>query len=126
MSCPLLPAEANWAAVRGLVYAACILVVVLVLLGWVVLALRRKYVGRREESSGGSNFDMADLERLRAEGQLSEAEFRRARALVLGVSPRAEAGEAGALMKDEPDDDEERADAPPHEEAEDEPDKETG
>lgn len=70
---------------RAIVYAGCIIVGLLVLLGVVIVALRRRYVDRRAPDWREPAFTVADLQRLRDSGELSDAEFRRLRRSVLGL-----------------------------------------
>ncbi|MBS3734740.1 MAG: hypothetical protein KGY99_07415 [Phycisphaerae bacterium] len=117
------PPLATGAGIRALVYAGCVIVALLVLLGTVILVLRRRYVDKPTAASKpGSGFGLDDVERLRDEGQLDEAEFRRLRRRVLGL----EAASDSALSADGDDDDVEPAagrddsdggDRPRHEES---------
>jgi len=69
----------------------CVLVGVVLALGVFLLWLRRKYhpaYGRQDTER--RSFSIEDLEVLRSQGQISEAEFRRLRRKVLGLDAPAE------------------------------------
>jgi len=64
----------------------CVLIAVVLALGFVLVVLRRKYHpaggGERQERPG---FSVEGLEALRRQGQISEEEFRRLRRAALGL-----------------------------------------
>jgi hypothetical protein len=82
----------------GVLIAACLLG------GLVFMWLRRRYLDAHDAASqGGLGLSLADLRELRDRGELSEAEFERAKAAVIGAvggSPGSGTGEAGGGIVD--------------------------
>ena len=84
----------------GLVLVAAVLV------GLVMLWLRRKF--REEDAGPASAFSMSSLEQMRSRGEITDEEFKALRRRVLGLHEESEA-EAGASSEPPADDDEREA-----------------
>ena len=92
--------ERTEAATEIIWWTGVALVVALVLIGLGVVIYRR--VTREDgDPTGGSGFTLAELRRLRAEGQLSDEEFEQAKKLIIATNPMM----AAVLRDEEPPDD---------------------
>ena len=68
-----------------------------VVMGFVLLLLRRKYHPKYAADEDDTGFSMDRLERLRREGEISDEEFRRLRRVALGLDiPAAQADNASS------------------------------
>ncbi len=65
-----------------------LVLVVLVIAGWITVWQVRRRLTQPDESSG-SGFTLSDLRRLHREGQMTDAEFERAKAKVVEAARRA-------------------------------------
>jgi hypothetical protein len=66
---------------------ACGILVVALLVGFVVVSLLKRYAAKDDTASAG--FTLSDLRRLYKEGQMSEEEFNKAKAMVVESAKRA-------------------------------------
>jgi hypothetical protein len=84
----------------------CVLIAVVLALGFVLVVLRKKYhPASGGEQDGRRGFSIEGLEALRREGQISEEEFRRLRRAALGLASQVEEKDDPALSVAEEDDD---------------------
>lgn len=78
---------------RPLTWSAILIVTLLVL--FAVVSMYRKWMNA-PDSSGGVGFTLSDLRRLHREGKMTDEEFARAKALIIGnVKKQAEDPAAG-------------------------------
>jgi hypothetical protein len=72
---------------------------VLVIAGWITVWQVRRRLTQPDDSSG-AGFTLSDLRRLHREGQMSDAEFERAKAKVVEAARRAAERDAAAPKGD--------------------------
>ncbi|MFT3784726.1 MAG: hypothetical protein QM770_00985 [Tepidisphaeraceae bacterium] len=77
----------------GALFTALLMVLALALVGIVLLALVRRKV-RNLDATGGADFTLSDLRRLKESGQISNEEFERAKARMVAFSHAKMAEEA--------------------------------
>ena len=99
-----------------LILYLCLVMLAVLVLGFGLKYLRRRFHTSPPERPTGPGFTMDDLERLRDAGELTDAEFKRLRSRVLEVAALApdkeqSAGEDSSLRPPAGDDDELEAEA---------------
>ena len=71
----------------SIVVWAMVLVALLVV-GWLVVSYVRKWMFEPDET-GGSGFNLSDLRRMHKEGRMTDEEFEKAKALIVGAAKAA-------------------------------------
>ena len=88
---------------RVMIWGIVLLLVIIV--GGLLIALLRRWLFDGPETGTNDSFDLQRLEQLRADGELSEEEFRRLRNIALGLdAPETEKPEPTLSAPTNPDD----------------------
>jgi hypothetical protein len=83
----------------GSIVVWALVLVALLVVGWIVVAYVRKWMLAPDET-GGSGFTLSDLRRMHKGGRMTDEEFEKAKALIVGAA-KAQGAKPPASAADE-------------------------